>query len=489
MSELPYPESPVVILDEDRSAVEQMIRVLARAGIDNVIAHDDLVAASQFVQRGEAGLALLDLSLADPSGEKLLDVFVRSSPQTPVIVLTAGADGETAAACMRSGALDYLVKPIEAGRLLASVWNGLSIVELKREVEAFRDRVLGGSLSRPEIFRNIVTCDPHMLAIFKYIESVGKSRQPVLITGETGTGKELFARAVHEASGRSGPFVAVNVGGLDDSIFSDSLFGHLRGAYTGADTARAGFIRQASGGTIFLDEVGDLEPRSQIKLLRLLQEGEYYPLGSDRPVRSEARVVAATTKDLNAASRAGTYRNDLYYRLQTHPISLPPLRERRGDISLLVDHFLRRSASALRLPDPALPAGLMKALAGYDYPGNVRELESFIHDVVTSAAGGSLDIEALIRRLASAGSGTMPAPEAGTAPPRAAPSRMDAAGGGGESPESPIVIVGSRFPSLREVELALFRMALERTAGNVSSAASMLGISRQTLAKRLKDRD
>jgi DNA-binding NtrC family response regulator len=479
VKEKPYPELPILILDDDPSILEFMRLVLAKAGIDNVVATDDGEFASDFVKRGNVSLVFLDLLLVAASGEALLNEFVLDFPQVPVIVITGTTDTETIVRCVRSGAIDYIVKPIEVGRLLASVWNGLSIVELKSEMETFRARVLGGRLYQPEIFEEIVTCDERMVSIFRYIEAIGKSRHPVLITGATGTGKELFARAVHRASGRSGPFVAINVGGLDDSVFADSLFGHRRGAYTGADSLRSGFIKEAAGGTLFLDEIGDLEPRSQIKLLRLLQEGEYYPLGADVPLRSDARIVAATTHDLAEDSRSGAYRKDLFYRLQTHPIAIPTLMERKGDIPLLVDHFIRKSAAALKMPDPTLPQGLLDALMAYDYPGNVRELESLIHDAAAGAAVGDL-----IRRLVPSSPppfGAAPlGPDLELAPEAPPPTSRRA------KTEEAITLAGDRFPSLREAEEALFRMAIERASGNLSAAATLLGISRQTLYKRMK---
>jgi len=356
------------------------------------------------------------------------------------------------------------VKPVETSRLLAAVRNGLAIVELRLEVSAFREKMLGG-LSKPELFHRIVTRDSRMISLFKYIEAIAPSRHPVLITGETGTGKELFARAVHEASGRSGAFVAVNVGGLDDTVFTDTLFGHKKGAYTGANDSRPGLVSEARGGSLFLDEIGDLEPHSQIKLLRLLQEGEYFPLGSDFCLKSEARIIAATAQDIKTRP---AFRSDLYYRLQTHLIAIPPLRERPDDIDLLIDYFLTLSAESLSATEPPeLPPEGRETLAVYDFPGNIRELESIIHDAVARAGGGAIDATALRERLP---------PERrlirGTEPPAAGSPY-----GGSEI----FRLIGERFPTLHEVEGELVRKALSRAQGNVSIASSLLGISRQTI--------
>ena len=410
----PYPVLPLLILDDEEHFRSAIARQLRLAGIDNIVSVGESETARPLVFQRGVSLVLLDLQLPGTSGERLLEEFTAAAPEIPIIIVTGNSGSETIVRCMRSGATDYLC-----------------------------------------------------------IEAVAASRQPVLIIGETGTGKELFARAVHEASGRSGRFVAVNVGGLDDAVFTDTLFGHCRGAYTGAEGARAGLVSEAKGGTLFLDEIGDLEGRSQIKLLRLLQESEYYPLGSDQPQRSESRIVAATTRDLKAAVAAGSFRADLYYRLQTHPIEIPPLRRRRVDIRPLADHFLARSASSLGKPEPILSEECRDRLRSYDFPGNVRELESLIHDAVAGSVDGRVDSESFLSRI------SLPySPEAGSGPPP----------GLSREGELPICVIGDVFPSLKEAELALVRLALKRCNGNVSLAASMLGISRQTVYKWLAER-
>ena len=226
-------------------------------------------------------------------------------PQIPVIVVTATDDLETAVACMRSGAFDYLTKPVEPSRLWSAVRNALEMGELQREVRRLGRQVTSRELQHPEAFARHHHRNERLKSLFRYVEAVAGSPRPILITGESGTGKELMARAIHEVSVREGAFVAVNAAGLDDTVLSDTLFGHDKGAYTGADQARKGLVEKASGGTLFLDEIADLEPSSQTKLLRLLQEGEYYPLGSDRVQLSRARVVAATNADLEARQKQG----------------------------------------------------------------------------------------------------------------------------------------------------------------------------------------
>jgi DNA-binding NtrC family response regulator len=490
----PYPESAILIVDDDEALRSRIEGLLARAGLDNLASTGDARFASSLVTRKKVSLVLLDLGLSTKSGEALLREWSAAAPEIPVIVMTAVSDTGTVVSCMRAGAADYVVKPIDETRLFVSVWNAIASFELRREARGFRERVLGGRLEKPEAFKEIITEDEGMLTLFKYIESVARSRQPVLITGETGTGKELFARAVHEASGRSGPFVAINVGGLDDTMFSDSLFGHLRGAYTGAEGQRAGLIKEAAGGTLLLDEIGDLEARSQIKLLRLLQEGEYYALGADSPLRSDARIVAATTKDLKAAAAAGSFRSDLFYRLQTHSIAIPPLRSRPWDRVLLLRHFLEKSAIALGLPSlgetmlASQARSMERALAGYSFPGNVRELESLVHDALAGARGGELDIEALRAKTGSGGG----AEETSSGASDASVERLSAAAAqvsGIFDPDLPplaLALAAGRIPTLETAERELMRMAVEAAGGNLSQAAAILGISRQTLYNRLR---
>jgi DNA-binding NtrC family response regulator len=299
------------------------------------------------------------------------------------------------------------------------------------------------------------------------MEVIAPSNQPILICGETGTGKELIARALHALSGCTGKFVAVNSAGLDDQMFSDALFGHRKGAFTGADQDRAGFIGTAVDGTLFLDEIGDLQESSQIKLLRLLQEYEYYPVGSDIPRKSRARIVAATNRNPKELVTAGTFRSDLYFRLCTHQIDLPPLRERREDLPLLVDHFLGKASSIFHKAKPGYPTGLAALLSAYQFPGNVRELEAMVFDAVARHTSGVLSLKTFRARLDQHTS-------AGT-------SALTIALPGSE------IVMGhdGEFPTLKQTENILVAEAMRRTGNNQRVAAALLGISRQALNKRL----
>jgi DNA-binding NtrC family response regulator len=309
-----------------------------------------------------------------------------------------------------------------------------------------------------------------MKAMFQYLESVAAcSDQPVLVTGETGVGKELVARAVHTLSGRTGKFVPVNVAGLDDQVFSDTLFGHRKGAFTGADQAREGLIAQAAEGTLFLDEVGDLNPASQIKLLRLLQEQEYYPLGSDVAKRSRARIVAASNCDLVSCIEAGSFRRDLYYRLCTHSCPIPALRDRIEDIPLLMEHFVLQAATAQGKQTPHYSAALLALLKSYRFPGNIRELQAMVYDAVARHQDGTLSIE-LFREK----NGLEPIVDSTCMAEAVQEDESDS-----------ITLRFSGFPTLKDVENELIQRALQHANGKQGAAAALLGLTRQALNNRL----
>jgi DNA-binding NtrC family response regulator len=306
-----------------------------------------------------------------------------------------------------------------------------------------------------------------MQAIFRYVEAISCSREPVLITGESGTGKELVARAIHRLCAPDAPWQAVNVAGLDDNVFADTLFGHVKGAFTSADQPRGGLIEQAAGGVLFLDEIGDLSHASQVKLLRLLQEGEYYPLGSDRARKMNVRVVAATNQELEAKIADNAFRKDLYYRLKAHHVQIPPLRERREDIPLLLDHFLDEAALGLGRKKPALPPALFDLLATYHFPGNVRELRAMVFDALSQHDSGVLSLHRFDQAI-----GYKPA----------ASGRVQGTGVADDT----VLSVSGRFPTLKQTGELLVREAMRRANGNQTQAAKLLGISRPGLIKRLR---
>ena len=315
-------------------------------------------------------------------------------------------------------------------------------------------------------FGAFLTRDTRMRGLFRTARVVAASRVSVLVTGETGVGKELFARCIHEASGRGGEFVVENVAGLDDTLFSDALFGHVRGAYTGADGTRAGLIERAADGTLFLDEIGDITPTSQVKLLRLLENGTYYPLGSDEARTSTARLVMATNTDLLARVKEGAFRMDLFFRLAAFHLRIPPLRERRHDVPLLVEHFAHTTARELGIRPPCLDPRLFDLLQQYDYPGNARELQSVVVTLVSHGRDDRLDADALLRLAKSV-------------------LRRNAST---DLTVSPRVSFSESLPTIEELTDQLIDEALRRTDGNQSAAARMLGVTSSAVNKRLRRR-
>lgn len=461
---------PVLLVDDDPQFLLSSGMALRTAGISPVATIEDSRQVFPFLEGRGAAAVVIDLTMPHLSGRELLLKLKERYPELPVIVMTGRDEVEVAVECMRAGAFDYLVKPVEPARFVSSIRRAREVRSLRAEVDSLKEHFLSGQLRNVSAFGEIVTQSRKMLAAFQYVEVVAPSRHPVLVTGETGTGKELVGRAIHALSGCRGELVPVNVAGLDDVLFSDTLFGHRKGAYTGADQAREGLIARAAGGTLFLDEIGDLSESSQVKLLRLIEDRKYYPLGADVPRESDARIVCATHRPLDALLSQGRFRRDLYYRLSGHKVHLLPLRERKEDIPLLVDAFLAEAAEAEGKRKPTPPAELNTLLSTYDFPGNVRELRMMVFDAVLRHAGGVLSLESFRKTV-----GAREAPPAGEASPGAA------------APAGPPPLFGglSRLPTLKEAVDQLVAEALARARDNQGIAASLLGITRQALNKRL----
>jgi DNA-binding NtrC family response regulator len=458
----------ILLVDDEPAILEGCRSCLNNSGYHDVLTESDSRTVLALLATEEVAVIVLDMRMPHLTGLELLPQIVAQHPQIPVIMATANSDIDTVVNCMKEGAFDYLVKPIDVKRMLSSVKKALELRNLSSELSVLKHYMLTDRLDHPEAFQSIISNNKAMRAIFQYLEVISGTRQPVMITGETGTGKELVARAIHSLSGCSGEFVALNVAGLDDNMFSDTLFGHKKGAFTGADLARDGMITRASGGTLFLDEIGDLNEMSQIKLLRLLQEGEYYPVGSDFIKKSDARIVLATNRDLLQLIKDGKFRNDLYYRLCGHRVHLPPLRERPDDIPLLLDHFLERSAACLQKKKPTPPPELAVLLGMYKFPGNLREMEALVFDAVARHSSGILSMESFHAVI-------------GDERPR-----LQTGSAGGAHEENPLSAIFGHFPTIEEVEEYMIAEAMKLAKGNQGLAGKLLGIARQTLNKRLK---
>jgi DNA-binding NtrC family response regulator len=458
---------PILLLDDDPVILELSTTALQSEGINNVVTLDDSRKLIPYLEKNLVSVIILDLMMPHITGLELIPLLYRSYPQIPLIVMTSSEEIETAVSCIRAGAFDYLTKPMETGRLITSVEKALRLNALSKENTSLKDYLLSDRLDNPDAFGSIITVSKKMRSIFQYIEVIAKSDQPVLITGETGVGKELIAKAVANLSGRTGAFITVNVAGLDDNMFSDALFGHVKGAFTGADKPRDGLISSAAGGTLFLDEIGDLIETSQIKLLRLIQEHEYYPMGSDLLKKTDARIIVATNRDLSMLIPEGKFRKDLYYRLCAHRIHIPPLRERREDIPVLLDHFLEKAALSLNKPIPVPSPEVQALLSTCHFDGNVRELHAMVFDAVARNSSETMTLDCFT----------------GLSTDNMNLSQFQALSN--QDPNEIMYSIFGHFPTIKEVEDYLINEAMNKTKGNQRSAAQLLGIARQTLSKRL----
>ena len=392
-----------------------------------------------------ADLVITDLKLPGMDGLALLQQLRAQNVHTPAVVMTAFGTVENAVEAMKRGAVDFLPKPFSLDHLTVVVEKALEVRKLRDE-----NRELREALGQRYQFENIIGHSPAMQEIFATVERVAGTRATVLLCGESGVGKDMIARAIHHHSPRCGrPFVKINCTAIPENLMESELFGYERGAFTGANSSKPGKFEQANTGTVFLDEIGDVPPSVQVKLLRVLQEREFERLGSNRTLHTDVRVIAATNVDLRAALEQGTFREDLYYRLNVVPISIPPLRERKDDIPYLAEHFAAKFGGAVS-------EGAVERLLGYHWPGNVRELENVVERSILLAPdprieAGDVKIDTGLRTR-PAGDGTHFLPDGFT---------------------------------LDEYEQAIIREALKRANGNKSQAARMLGLTRNTLRYRL----
>jgi two-component system response regulator AtoC len=443
--------SHILLFEDDDTLASLLARVLRNEGY-HVDVHDNAGEVPTGARLAKYDVVLSDIHLAqDTSGHEVLRRVREASPTTPVILMTAYADIEGAMSAVGEGAYDYLAKPIEP-------------TDLKRMVgEAIARRKLAATdaapLTRQDTMAEatIVGTTPAMLTVYKTVAHVAPTTATILIVGESGTGKELVARAIHAKSPRaSKPFVAINCGALPESILESELFGHERGSFTGASAQKRGLFEEARGGTLFLDEIGEISPKMQVQLLRVLQEGEVRRVGAAETIKVDARVVAATNRDLRGEVTAGRFREDLLFRLQVVTVNVPPLRERRGDISLLIKHFISRHAERLGRPAPRVAPEVFEMLQGYDFPGNVRELSHILERAMLLAREGVITATDL--------------------PPEVTHSHAEHAASGGA-----LGTLAEDWPTLQVLERRYIDRVLSRTGNNKTRAAEVLGIDRRTL--------
>lgn len=457
----------ILLVDDDAEFLDGARRALLASGISNVTPLQGGATVLQALASGKYSVLLLDWVMPDLSGADLLPEVVKQFPDIPVIIITGVCDLENVVSCIKQGAYDYITKPLDTTRLASIVQNAVKSSDLVARNRKLTGYLLGEPLAEPDDFSDIITRNDRMISIFKVIETLASSRQPVLITGETGVGKELIAEAIHKSSGLKGRMITVNAAGLDDTMFADTLFGHKKGAFTGATERRDGLIEQARGGTLFLDEVGDLCNASQIKLLRLVQQNEYYRIGSDVLHKSDARIIAASNGNFQQLLASGAFRSDLYYRISAHKLQIPPLRERREDIIPLVEHYVKLYSKLMNRPAPELTRELRQALVSYDFPGNVRELINKVNNAVTYNRTGTLGLNEFLELEL----------ERSTTKDVVRKIGVD---------QFALHGIFNGFPTIDTVEAFLVEEAIILSQGNRSAAAKMLGVSRPTLQKKLE---
>jgi DNA-binding NtrC family response regulator len=439
----------VLIAEDDRVARDLLCEILAAEGYE-VQAVSDGASAIALMHERRFELCVTDVRMENLGGMEVLAAFQEHAPQTPVILITAFGDVAGAMAAIQKGAYDYVSKPFNIEELKVTVGRAL---ERRRLLE--ENRALKRDLATGYRIESIIGASPAMLEVYKLVARVAPTTATILVVGESGSGKELVARAIHTHSLRAqGPFVAVNCTALTESLLESELFGHAKGAFTGAVVAKRGLFEEAHGGTLFLDEIADIGPKMQAQLLRAIQEGEIRRVGGSEPIKVDARIVAATNRDLEAEVRAGRFREDLFFRIHVVTLTLPPLRDRQSDIPMLVEHFLAKYASREGHPHAGIAAGAMALLTRYGWPGNVRELENAIERALTLAEEGVILPSDL--------------------PPEVV----------GSVAARPHHLYDDR-PTLAELEKRYIDLILQETGGNKKRAAEILGIDRRTLYRSL----
>jgi len=454
MESIPGSETPILVVDNDVGLLLSVKTILVSSGLPEPALVSDSRRVMDLVQKYHFHLVLLDLVMPHLDGMHVLQQLKEAFPDTECLVITATDEVSSAVQAMRFGAFDYLVKPLQHERLLISINNALERHSLRQRLSILQTSQSFSNLKTPSAFADMVAKDEGMAVVFHQTETAAPTEYNLVITGETGTGKEMLARIVHTLSHRSnGPFVAVNMAASSKTLFEDDFFGHTKGAYTGATTEKRGFFEMAQGGTLFMDEIAELAPDLQAKLLRVIEERELYQLGGTEAKNVDVRIVAATNRDIRKETEEGRFREDLFYRLNGFQIDVPPLRERKEDILPLARHFLKIHAEINQKDITSLAPDLATCLLGYPFPGNVRELENIIGSAVLLERDNVLTLSC--------------APEYLTA-------------------RAPVETGADELVPLSEVEERHIRHVLEKTGGNRTRAAEILGIGLRTLQRKLK---
>jgi len=457
MISVPETYTPVLAVDDDTGLLLSVKASLMSAGMPEPATVSDSRQALDLVRKNRFQLVLIDLVMPHIDGIALLEQIKKEFPDTECIIITAVDDTSTAVQAMKFGAYDYLIKPLQAEKLLISVKNALEKYDLRQNLNLYERSQTFESLKHPDAFADIVARDDAMARVFHQAEAYGYNDYNLLITGETGVGKEVIAAAIHRLSRRSaGPFIGISMPSLSKTLFEDEVFGHSKGAFTGAASEKKGFFEEAEGGTLFLDEIGDMAEDMQAKLLRVIQEKELYRLGSTQARPVDVRIVSATNRDIAEEVAKGNFRQDLMYRLKICHIHLPPLRERKKDILPLAMHFLAIHGQKTGKQVSSISSEASQLLLSYSFPGNVRELENIIAVGLLSESGDVLSSSAISDQITK---------------------------------DQPVVNGQEGLISMAALEKIHISRVLEFTGNNRTHAAAILGISLRTLQRKLKEYD
>jgi DNA-binding NtrC family response regulator len=441
-------------VDDEKEFLKSLDFILKANEINNIECCQDSRKVIQRLKKKKFAVILLDLIMPDISGEELLPEIVEQYPEIPVIIVTAHADIELARKCMQKGAINYLMKPFETKDLVRKINNALYLKDFNKEIILLKKDVFSDVLQKPRIFHDITSRNEKMHLIFQMIVLIAVTSNPILVQGEAGVGKKFVAREIHKHSYRKGKFIEFDTAGVDDNSFDYILFGQKKG-----------LLEEARDGTLFLNEIANLPIKSQVKLCHLIKEWEYLPPGSDKPVSTNVRIIAATKKNLLALIKTNDFRHELYLLLKANDINIPPLREHREDIPLLVDYFVNQAAEKRGIKTPKAAEGIYSLLDQYDFPGNISELKNMVHEAISRHKSGNLTSDVFEEKIKN---------------------RPLFSSTGIEIPADKKVIFEKNLPTFAEMEAIYIDEVIKRSGGDRSKAARLAGLNKKKFAYRLK---